>query len=198
MKKASNRILCLLAAALMTLGTLSLAAPEAQADAKKTATSAPVGGAFGLTDHTGKAVTEKSWPGKHKLVFFGFTHCPEICPMTLTRIAEAMEKDKSAFENVQVLFITTDPARDTPEVMKEYIANFNPAITGLTGDEKQVKDVETAYKVYSAKRSIDDGKDYTMDHSAFIYLMSPDDKMLEVLRSETAPEEIAAKVKAHF
>lgn len=191
---AYARILPLLAAFLLMLA----AAPQAFADAKKTASSAPIGGAFSLTDHTGKAVTEKSWPGKHKLVFFGFTHCPEICPMTLTRIAEAMEKDKSAFENVQVLFITTDPARDTPEVMKEYVANFNPAITGLTGDEKHVKDVETAYKVYSAKRSIDDGKDYTMDHSAFIYLMSPDDKMLEILRSETAPEEIAAKVKAHF
>lgn len=196
MKKIKATLLSLLAAF-----TLLFAAPQALADtvkdAGKTAASTPIGGAFALTDDAGKPVTEKSWPGKYKLVFFGFTHCPEICPMTLTRIADAMEKDKAAFENVQVLFITTDPARDTPEVMKEYIANFNPAITGLTGDEKQVKDVETAYKVYSAKRVLDDGKDYTMDHSAFIYLMSPEDKMLEVLRSETEPAEIAAKVKAH-
>lgn len=193
MKNRPARILRFFAAAVLAVAIAGAAHISLAAD--KTAASAPVGGAFSLVDHAGQPVTEKTWPGKYKLVFFGFTHCPEICPAALSRIAEAMEKDAAAFEKVQVLFVTTDPARDTPQAMKEYVANFNPAILGLTGTEEQVKAAETAYKVYAAKRETDEGKDYTMDHSAFIYLMSPDDKMLTILRAETKPEEIAAKVR---
>ncbi|HYD17644.1 MAG TPA: SCO family protein [Patescibacteria group bacterium] len=154
-----------------------------------------VGGAFSLVDGDGNQVTEKSWPGKYKLVFFGFTSCPEICPVTMDAMVEALEKLGPAAEKIQALFITTDPARDTPAVVKDYASKFGKSIIGLTGTEEQLKDAETKYKVYAAKRSTEDGKNYTIDHSGFVYLMSPDDKMVAIMKGSDGSDTIAAKIK---
>ena len=157
-----------------------------------------IGGHFSLVDQTGKVVTEKSWPGKFKLVFFGFTHCPDICPVTLQKISVVLEKLGAKAGRVQVLFVTVDPARDTPKAMEEYVANFSKSIIGLTGTEKQIKSIEDAYKVYAAKQPVNGEGDYDVDHSAYIYLMSPDDKAVEIIDDQLTAEEMAGKIKAHI
>jgi len=154
---------------------------------------------FSLVDGDKKPVTEKSWPGKYQLVFFGFTHCPDICPVTLDKLSVALHKmgDETAAK-VKVLFITTDPARDTPDVVKTYVENVNKSITGLTGTEAQVKAAEDVFKVYAVKNDADKNGDYSVDHSAFIYLMSPEGKMLEVIGAEAGANDIVDKVKGHL
>jgi cytochrome oxidase Cu insertion factor (SCO1/SenC/PrrC family) len=157
-----------------------------------------VGGAFSLVDHTGKPVTEKSWPGKYKLVFFGFTHCPDTCPATLQKMTVVMQQLDPQGGKIVPLFITVDPARDTPAVMAKYIAVFNPAIVGLTGSEAQIKSVEETYKVYAAKRpsqSNEEYAEYMEDHSAYLYLMSPDDKLLHTFAFDEPVEAMITKIK---
>lgn len=160
--------------------------------------SSSVGGALSLTDHNGRAVTEKSWPGKFKLVFFGFTHCPDICPTTLDKLTLALDKLKAAAGRIQTLLVTTDPARDTPEVMKAYVASFHASIIGLTGTEEQVKQAIDAYKVYASKIPGADAENYMMDHSAYVYLMSPDDQLLEILSSRDSAETVVARIRPHL
>ena len=157
-----------------------------------------VGGAFSLIDHTGKAVTEKSWPEKYKLVFFGFTHCPDTCPATLQKMAVVMDKFDPKGGKIVPLFITVDPARDTVAAMAKYVSGFNPLIVGLTGSEAQIKAVEKAYKVYAAKQpgqNNDDYAEYMEDHSAYLYLMSPDDKLLQTFSFDGTAEVMIGKIR---
>ena len=154
-----------------------------------------VGGAFSLVDHTGKPVTEKSWPGKYKLVFFGFTHCPDTCPATLQKLASVMEHYDAKGDKIVPLFITVDPLRDTAAVLSKYVGGFSPVIVGLTGTEAQIKDVEMAYKIYVAKQPGKMNDDYLEDHSAYIYLMSADDKLLQTFNVDETAEAIISKIK---
>jgi protein SCO1/2 len=157
-----------------------------------------VGGAFTLTDHNGNTVTEASWPGKHKLVFFGFTNCPDICPAALDKITSALNALGPEAGQLQPLFFTTDPARDTAEQMKMYLGGYHPSILGLTGTEEQVKVAKDAYKVYAAKVPGVTDTDYMIDHSAYVYLMSPDDKMVEIFGKEETADVIADKIRPHL
>lgn len=170
---------------------------DVNAGAQKVAGST-VGGAFSLTDHNGNAVTEAAWPGKMKLVFFGFTHCPDICPTNLDKMTTVLEQWGAAANQVQPLFITTDPARDTPERLKEYLADYSPAILGLTGTEEQIAKAKDGYKVYAAKVDTGDEKNYLMDHSGYIYLMSADDALLEIFGSSDTGASILEKAKPHL
>ena len=161
-----------------------------------------LGGAFSLTDQNGVAVTEKSWPGKYKLVFFGFTHCPDICPATLQKLSTVIEQHDPAGDTLQVVFITTDPARDTSQVIAGYLKPFNAHITGLTGTEEQVRAAEDSYKVYAsvppeAHMDMEHGGhgNYMVDHSSYVYLVSPDNHVQDVLRSDLTAEEIVARLK---
>lgn len=157
-----------------------------------------VGGPFSLTDQTGKSVTEKSWPGKYKLVFFGYTHCPDTCPATLQKMAAVMQQLDPKGEKLVPLFITVDPERDTAPVLAKYIANFGPLIVGLTGTAAQTKAVEEAYKVYVAKQpgqNKEDYAEYLEDHSAYVYLMSPDDKLLQTLSFDETANDMIGKIK---
>lgn len=193
MKKFAIALLVLMIAASPAL-TTAWAHSHENHDSKEVVVSPGVEGTFKLVDGDGKDVTEKSWPGKYKLVFFGFTNCPEICPVTLDKVAKALDKLGADAEKVQPLFITTDPARDTPKVVKEYSAKFHKSITGLTGTEEQVKVAEASYKVYAVKRETEGG-DYQIDHSGFIYFMSPDDKMIQIIGGKETADEIADKVQ---
>jgi protein SCO1/2 len=148
-----------------------------------------VGGPFALIDQNGIAVTEKSWPGKYKLVFFGFTHCPDVCPATLQKISAVMDNYDPAGAKLQPLFVTTDPASDTQDVMATYMSGY-PHTLGLTGSKEQIEVAEKAYKVYASP-----GENGAIDHSALIYLMSPDDEMMEVLDSKLSAEEMIARIK---
>lgn len=128
---------------------------------------------FTLVNHSGETVTNETFTGKWRLVFFGFTSCPDVCPTTLNTIAEVMEQLGETAVNLQPLFITVDPERDAPARMAEYVGAFDPRIIGLTGTAEQVKNATESFKIYYAKVPLEgtDG-DYTMDHTAYLYLMN--------------------------
>lgn len=151
-----------------------------------------IGGAFTLTDHSGKTVTDQDFRGRFLLVYFGYTFCPDVCPTSLSAMASALDivpKDVEA--KITPVFITVDPLRDTQEVLQSYVGNFHPRMVGLTGTEEQVKDAAKKYRVYFAKA--DQGKDaaYLMDHSSIVYLMGPDGRFISHFSHTTAPEQMA-------
>ena len=138
-----------------------------------------IGGSFHLVDQDGRNVTQDDFKGQPVLVFFGFTHCPDVCPTTLFEISEVMRKLGSD-KKVRGLFVTVDPERDTPELMKSYLSSFDKRIAGLTGERQAVDEMLKAYRVYSRKVPIE-GDNYTMDHSAIIYLMDKQMRFVNAL-----------------
>jgi cytochrome oxidase Cu insertion factor (SCO1/SenC/PrrC family) len=155
----------------------------------------PVGGPFTLIDHTGKPRTNEDFRGKLMVVYFGFTYCPDICPSDLQNIGLAIDQLGPAGEKVQPLFITIDPERDTAEHLKEYVSLFHPRLIGLTGDAAAIGAAATAFKVYYAKVPNSRGDDYSMDHTAFIYLMGVDGSYLGFFPPGTSPERIAETLR---
>jgi len=133
---------------------------------------AAIGGPFTLVDHTGKTVTETDVITGPTLIYFGFTYCPDVCPLDTARNAEAIDLLADMGHTVKPVFITIDPKRDTPPVMADFVEVLHPKMVGLTGTEEQVKAASKAYKTYYRKNG--DGEDYLMDHSTFSYLMGPD------------------------
>jgi cytochrome oxidase Cu insertion factor (SCO1/SenC/PrrC family) len=154
-----------------------------------------VGGAFTLTDSSGKAVTDQDFRGKYTLVFFGFTSCPDICPAGLQLMAGALTKLGAKAENITPIFISIDPERDTPEKLGAYVKNFDPRLIGLTGTPEQIAAVAKAYKVYYAKvPSKERPDDYTMDHTSIIYVMDPKGEFVTHFTPSTSVDEMAAKL----
>ena len=151
-----------------------------------------LGGPFSLTDHTGKEVTEKDYDGQYKLIYFGFTYCPAICPTELQKISRVMsglEKNHpEAAKKFQPLFITIDPERDRVPVMREYVSLFHPKLVGLTGTQPQIDFVAKAYRIFATKVQDENMSEYTMDHSTFIYLMGPDNRLLGLYRMKDTPD----------
>jgi protein SCO1/2 len=134
-----------------------------------------VGGPFELTNQDGKRVKSSDFAGKYMLMVFGYTYCPDICPSELQVVSAALDEMGPAAERIQPVFVTVDPARDTPEVMKDYVANFHPGFVGLTGSEEDIAAVTKAYRVYSRKvEQADASTPYLMDHTTLVYLMGPD------------------------
>jgi protein SCO1 len=157
----------------------------------------PVGGPFALIDHTGTPRSEKDFRGKLMLVYFGFTYCPDLCPADLQSIGLALDQLGAVGDKVQPLFITVDPERDTAEHLKEYVSLFHPRLMGLTGDAAAIRAAADAYKVYYAKVPNERGDDYTVDHTAFIYLMGADGNYLGFFPPGTPPERIAETVRRY-
>jgi protein SCO1/2 len=153
-----------------------------------------LGGPFSLTDHTGRAVTDRDFRGRTLMVFFGFTQCPDVCPTELQVVAEVLEKLGPRAAQVAPLFVTIDPERDTPEILAQYVALFDPRITGLTGTPEQIAQIARAYRVFYAKVTPPGASTYTMDHSALLYLMGPDGGFRAVFRHGTPATEIARAV----
>lgn len=153
-----------------------------------------VGGPFALTDHHGRDVTEADFAGAYKLIFFGFTYCPAVCPTELQKMTRVLEALGDKANMIEPLFISVDPERDTPEVMREYVMQFHPSITGLTGSREQIDKVLEAYKVYATKVESEFMDGYMMDHSAFMYLMSPDNQLVTAYPSDDTAETIAKDI----
>lgn len=155
-----------------------------------------VGGPFQLVDQNNQPATEQLLEGKWSAVFFGFTYCPDFCPTTLQRIraAEAELGPRTA-EELQVVFVSVDPARDTPEMLKAYLDNeaFPEGIVGLTGTPDQVRAVTKAYKAYAQKNG--EGDDYLVDHTTAVYLMDPKGRFVRVLASDQTPAQMAAQIR---
>jgi protein SCO1/2 len=158
---------------------------------------ASVGGPFHLEDQTGKLFTDQDMKGRPFLVFFGYTHCPDVCPTTLLEISDVMKALGKDADRTGALFITVDPERDTPAVLKDYVSNFDPHVRALTGDPAAVAAALKAYRVYAAKVPLKDG-DYTMDHTALIYLMDRDGKFVSPFNLNRKPEEAAAELKHYL
>lgn len=156
-----------------------------------------VGGPFTLTDQNGRPFTEADLEGSLTLIFFGYTYCPDICPLTLQSVATALDDLGADAGRVMPVFVTVDPERDTPERLKEYVAWFDPRIVGLTGTREQVEGIKAAYRVYGQK--VEDPErgpdDYLVDHSAVIYLMGPDGAFIRHFSHTTPPDEIAAGLR---
>jgi protein SCO1/2 len=154
-----------------------------------------IGGPFALVDQTGKPVTGADYAGKHLLVMFGFTHCPDICPTALQVMAGTIDALGPKADKLVPIFITVDPSRDTAEVMQSYVTAFHPKIQGLTGTEAQIAAVTKAYRVF-ARRVEDAGSPdgYTMDHSALIYFMDPAGRYVMHFRHNTSPDQIVARI----
>jgi len=175
----------------------SFAAFIAGCDMRDVAQPAPIGGAFQLTDQDGKTVTEANLKGKPTLIFFGYTHCPDVCPTALFEISEVLHAmDKNA-DRVNVYFVTVDPERDTPSIMKDYLSSFDPHLKGLSGDAEQTRKVIAAYRVYAKKTPTVDG-DYSIDHTALVYLMDRDGKFVHPFNLKRTPDEAAADLKRYL
>ena len=160
---------------------------------QQSAGKVPIGGPFKLTSHEGKPFTEENLKGKPFVVFFGFTHCPEVCPTTLYDLTQDMAALGKDADRLQAAFITVDPARDTPELMKTYLSSFDPRIVGLSGTEEEIAAAARAYKIYYRKVPTDDG--YTMDHSATLFLMDSKGEFYGTSNFQESEETRRAKLR---
>ena len=184
-------------AALFSAGSWFLLQDRLPGNSVTIAEAAPIGGPFSLLDHSGSLVADTDFHGEFTLVFFGYTHCPDVCPTTLQEVAVAMAALGDESAEVRPLFITVDPERDTPEVLAHYVSAFHPRIVGLTGTVEQVAAVTEAYRVFYAKAEID-ADFYLMDHSSALYLMGRDGRFLTAFSSTTLPEDMAAKIRGYI
>ncbi|MBB6355807.1 SCO family protein [Aminobacter aganoensis] len=153
-----------------------------------------IGGPFTLTDQNGAAFPDSNLRGKPFTVFFGFTHCPEVCPTTLWEMSEALKALGPDADKLRVLFISVDPMRDTPDVLSRYMQSFDQRIVGLTGSEEDIATVGKAYRAYWEKILTDDG-DYTMNHTASIFMMDADGRFIGTIAYEEKADVRLAKLK---
>jgi protein SCO1/2 len=153
-----------------------------------------IGGPFSLTDQNGARVTEATYRGAPSIIFFGFTHCPDVCPTTLyelTQLYTALGKDA---DKLGAYFITVDPERDTPAILKDYLSSCDPRISGLSGSRPEIDAALKSYRVYSKKQPQENG-DYSMDHSAIVYLMDKQGRFVTALNLQSPPEAVAREIQ---
>jgi protein SCO1/2 len=198
MTKQTSRIVTVIAAFLGGLVLFS-AAIFMFAGRLPTPIPAPsaIGGPFSLVDQSGQAVTQDALKGKPSLMFFGFTHCPDICPTALFEMTQVFKALGNDGDKVQAYFVTVDPERDTPDILKEYLSSFDPRLRGLTGDPAAVAAMEKAFRVYSKKIPLENGG-YTMDHTALVYLMDKQGRFVAPFNIKRKPEDAAADLKRYF
>ncbi len=162
-----------------------------------TLAGAEIGGPFTLVSETGETVTDADVIQQPTLIYFGFTFCPDVCPLDAARMAIVTDILQEEGRDVKPVFISIDPERDTPEVLANYTANLHPDMLGLTGSLEQVDAASKAYKTYYAKQDTGD-EFYLVDHSTFTYLMLPEIGLADFYRRDLAPEEMAARVACHI
>jgi protein SCO1 len=157
-----------------------------------------VGGPFTLTDQDGKQITDADLKGKPFLVFFGYTHCPDVCPTTLFDISEVMRALGPDADRTEARFISVDADRDTPAVLKDYLSSFDPHVRGATGNQGELDKVEKGYRVYAKKVPTGKDGDYSMDHSAIVYLMDKDGHFVAPFRLDRKPQASAAELRKYL
>ncbi len=198
MTAQTSRLILMLAAFVAGLVLcLSVVLLVAQRTSVPIPQSSTVGGPFKLIDQDGRTVTEQDMKGKPFLVFFGFTHCPDVCPTALFDISEVFRKLGPDAGRAGALFITVDPERDTPEAMKSYLSSFDPHLRGLTGDEAAIDGAVKSYRAYYKKVPNPDGS-YTMDHTALVYLMDKEGRFVAPFNLKRRPEDSAADLRRYF
>lgn len=157
-----------------------------------------VGGPFELVDHTGKKRTDADFRGKLLLVYFGYTYCPDICPADLLQISLAVDKLGKGGDDVQPLFISVDPERDTTAVLAQYVSSFHPRLIGLTGTLEQIRAAANSYKAYYAKYTPPDGGVYLIDHTGFTYLMDRAGKYLGFFPPGTSADRMVEIIRPYL
>ena len=157
---------------------------------------AAIGGPFQMVDQDGNAVTEQKLDGRPTLLFFGYTHCPDVCPTTLFEMSEVLRAMGKDADRVNAYFVSVDPERDTPAAVKDYLSSFDPHLKGLTGSPEAVAKMLSVYRVYAKKVPGKDG-DYTMDHSAMIYLMDTKGRFVAPFKLDRKPEDAASDLKRY-
>lgn len=178
------------------LAACSGAAPKTEAPLE----GARIGGGFALTDQDGKTVRDTDFAGKHRIIYFGYSYCPDVCPIDLQKVSQGFalfeKQQPERARAIQPIFITIDPERDTPEVLKQYVSAFHPRLIGLTGTPEQIKAVADAYLVmYKAQKPVGaDATGYLVDHSRQAYLMGPKGEPIALLPYDGSPEQIAAEI----
>ena len=158
------------------------------------AKAAEIGGPFSLVDHHGKSVTDRDYLGKPTLVFFGFTNCPNVCPSTLLEITDQLKELGPDADRLNVLFITVDPERDTPQQLALYLSSFDPRITGLSGTPENILAAEKAYHIYAKKVPLEDGE-YTMDHTATVAMMNSKGQYVDAMHFQAPSKVTRAKLR---
>ena len=158
---------------------------------------AAIGGPFQLTDQSGQTVSDQSLKGRPTLIFFGYTHCPDVCPTTLFEMSEVLKAMGADADRVNAYFVSVDPERDDVATIKSYLSSFDPHLKGLTGPPATVADVLREYRVYARKVPSKDG-DYTMDHTALIYLMDRNGRFVSPFNLNRTPEEAATDLKRYL
>ena len=198
MKARAAQILLMLAGFLAGVASIVLVVVLVSGrDPVPSAGAAAIGGPFSLVDQNGRTVTDKDLHGHPFLVFFGFTHCPDVCPTALFELSEVLGKLGPDSQKVSALFVTIDPERDTPAAMKDYLSSFNPHLVGLTGDPAAIAAVAKEYRVYVKKVPLDNG-DYTMDHTALVYLMDKEGRFVTPFNLKRTPEDAAADLRRYL
>lgn len=183
---------------LLLLFELRTAGTDARQGAE-TRLSASIGGAFALTDQNGIRRSQTDFAGRPMLIYFGFTYCPDVCPTALDIMGGALDalqqRDAIAYERLQPVFISVDPARDTPPVLRDYLAYFHPRLSGLTGSQADIDAVKSAFKIYAARGAAEDENgNYNVDHSSFFYLMDENNRYLAHFDHAITPEILAEKL----
>ena len=190
-KKLSAIILCLI---VVGLGFYLIPAGTDKFD--KNAVAPDFVPQYSLINQDGEPVSEKTYADTYQLVYSGFTFCPEICPTELQKMTVALnELDPSVLEKIQPIFITVDPVRDTPEVMKEYLKSFHPRFVGFTGTEDTVDVAIDGFKIYAAKVDDPSLSDYTINHSSYIYLIAPSGDLIALYKKEDSADDIAQGIR---
>ena len=196
-RTATNRTLVIVTAFTASLLIGLLVMLWAMGGVRGVTAPAAIGGPFQLVDQSGATVTERNLQGKPSLIFFGFTHCPDVCPTTLFEMSELLRAMGKDADRVNAYFISVDPERDSAAAMKDYLSSFDPHLKGLTGDPEAIAKVLSAYRVYAKKVPLKDG-DYTMDHTALTYLMDRDGKFVAPFNLNRKPEDAAADLRKYL
>jgi protein SCO1 len=193
----AQRLLRIVAVFAVALLTVFITVKLTQPPARTVSAPSSVGGAFALIDQNGQTVTDQDMKGKPFLVFFGFTHCPDICPTTLYEISQVYQELGTEADKLGTAFITVDPERDTPDQLNLYMKSFDPRIKALTGDQAAIDQTVKAYKAYAKK--VDDGHGgYTMDHTAVIYIMDKDGGFAAPLNLKRPASDVANELRRHL
>lgn len=188
-----------LAAALLSLAGCGGAGSADNASVEAPLTGARIGGPFTLTNQDGERVSNQDFAGRYRVMYFGYTYCPDICPMDAQRIGAAMRQleksDPAIAEQIVPVFVSVDPERDNPEALKAFVSNFHPRMVGLTGTPEEIAEVARNYAVYYARVPSEGTSGYLVDHQQIAYLMGPEGEPIALLPVEQSPEAIVAEIK---
>ena len=197
LSERTRRLAIPLAAFVLGLVVLGITAVVTLAPPSRSTGTANVGGPFTLTNQDGRVVTDREFLGQPHLVFFGFTHCPDICPTKLFEISEALRATGEKGRALRALFVTVDPERDSPAVLKSYLGSFDDRIVGLTGTQEAIDGAVRAYRAFARKVPTKDG-DYTMEHTALVYLMDKNGRFVGSFNLNRPPAEAAQELLRHL